>query len=277
MASPPSPTQTSPSSPTRRDAGPRRSGKLHYFGPWADPEAALAKYLEQRDDLYAGRKPRCTGPAGLTVRDLANRFMTAKKLLMDSGRIAARTWQDYYTTCERLVGELGKDRLVDDLASDDFEKLFGTLTKTRGLVALGNEIQRTRAVFKFAYDAGLIDKPIRYGPVFRRPGKREMRKERAGKGLRMFEAEELRAMLSAAGMQLKAMILLGVNCGFGNADCGSLPRQAVDLDGGWVRFPRPKTGVERWAPLWPETVEALRAVLESRQSSVPTFQPVSSM
>ena len=32
-------------------------GKLHYFGPWDDPDAAVEKYLEQRDDLHAGRYP----------------------------------------------------------------------------------------------------------------------------------------------------------------------------------------------------------------------------
>jgi integrase len=71
-------------------------------------------------------------------------------------------------------------------------------------------------------------------------------------------------MLSAAGLQLKAMILLGVNCGFGNHDCGMLPLSALDLEGRWVVFPRPKTGVERRIPIWPETVAALREVLAKR-------------
>jgi hypothetical protein len=26
-------------------------GKLHYFGKWADPDAALQRYVEERDDV----------------------------------------------------------------------------------------------------------------------------------------------------------------------------------------------------------------------------------
>ena len=51
-------------------------GKLHYFGPWGDPEAALAKYLDQRNDLHAGRTSR-KSTDGITIRDLLNRFLTA--------------------------------------------------------------------------------------------------------------------------------------------------------------------------------------------------------
>ncbi len=47
-------------------------GKFHYFGPWADPDAALQKYLDQKDDPYAGRMPRKTGD-GLTTREFCNR------------------------------------------------------------------------------------------------------------------------------------------------------------------------------------------------------------
>ncbi len=36
-------------------------GKLYYFGPWDDWRKALDTYQDQRDDLYAGRKPRQRG------------------------------------------------------------------------------------------------------------------------------------------------------------------------------------------------------------------------
>src|SRR5262245_57089355 len=35
-------------------------GRRHYFGPWADPDGALAKYLAEKADRHAGRTPRAT-------------------------------------------------------------------------------------------------------------------------------------------------------------------------------------------------------------------------
>src|SRR6185437_4883774 len=55
------------------------------------------------------------------------------------------------------------------------------------------------------------------------------------------------------------MILLAVNCGFGNNDCGTLPMSSVDLETGWVDFPRPKTAIHRRCWLWPETIAAIKA------------------
>jgi integrase len=71
-------------------------------------------------------------------------------------------------------------------------------------------------------------------------------------------------MIDAAGPSLRVMILLGINCGFGNNDCGHLPLLAVNLDAGVIDYPRPKTGIPRRCPLWPETVAALREVLAKR-------------
>src|SRR5262249_39779248 len=45
---------------------------------------------------------------------------------------------------------------------------------------------------------------------------------------------------------------------------GNLPLTALDLDAGWVTFPRPKTGIPRRCPLWKETVDAIRSAIANR-------------
>jgi integrase len=238
-------------------------GKFYYFGKWDDPDGALRKYLDQRDDLYAGRTPRVDG-AGLTIKELANRFLTAKRRLVDSGELTERSWRDYHTTCGRIVAAFGLNRLVSDLAADDFERFRASLAQNWGPTTLSNEIQRIRVVFKYGYDAGLIDQPMRYGPCFQRPSKRTLRLHKAANGPLMFKAEEILRMVAAASVPLRAMIFLGVNGGLGNTDCGLLPESALDLEGGWLTYPRPKTGISRRIPLWVETVEALKAASANR-------------
>jgi integrase len=238
-------------------------GKMHYFGPWDDPDAALTKYLEQKDALHAGRKPR-EASDGVTVKELGNQFLNAKRALVESGELTNRSWQDYKAACDRIVSHFGKGRLVADLDPDDFATLRNKMAKKWGPVTLGNVIQRIRVVFKFAWDNGLIDRPVRYGQAFKRPSRKVVRIDRARKGPRLFTADEIRRLLGVAGVQMKAMILLGINGGFGNADCGHLPLSAVELEPGLLDFPRPKTGIPRRCPLWPETVQAIRAASASR-------------
>jgi len=108
--------------------------------------------------------------------------------------------------------------------------------------------------------------PVRYGPGFKRPSKKTLRLYKAKQGPKLFTAEEIRRLLDAAGGQMKTMMLLGINCGYGNSDCGTLPLSAVDLESGWVDYPRPKTGIPRRCPLWPETVAALREALAKRKA-----------
>lgn len=238
-------------------------GKLHYFGPWSDPDGALKKYLAEKDALHAGRKPR-PETEGMTVKDLANDFLNAKQALVDAGELSPRTWADYKQVCDLVVAHLGKGRLAD-VDPDDFSTLRNKVAKTWGPHRLGSKlIQYTRCLFKHALDAGLIDRPARFGPGFKRPAKKVLRLNRAEQGPKLFTADEIRRLVGAAGVQLKAMLLLGINCGFGNADVGNLPLSALDLEAGMIDYPRPKTGIARRCPLWPQTVEAIRDALAAR-------------
>jgi integrase len=114
-------------------------------------------------------------------------------------------------------------------------------------------------VCKFGFDNELLERTVRFGTQFDKPSAKDMRKHRAKKGERLFSADEIRDLIDDASPQVRAMILLGINCGFGNSDVAELEIVNVKLDEAWIEFPRPKTGMFRKCPLWPETVEALRS------------------
>jgi len=76
------------------------------------------------------RKPRPDFPLFVrqtgrwaTLRGLANRYLTAKKHLADTGEIALRTYADYHSACQQVLGILGKDKLLADIRGDDFDHL----------------------------------------------------------------------------------------------------------------------------------------------------------
>jgi integrase len=267
-AKPSKPPKPSPEFPLFAHASGRWAkkirGRFHYFGPWGDPDGALARYNAEKENLHAGRVPEPEDDL-LTVYKLAAKFLTTKKLQRDAGELTAGTFEDYGKVCRHLVRMLGRNRAVADLRADDFEKLKARMLKNGwSTLTIANTINKVKTVFNYAFKSGLIDRPMVYGEGFKRPTRRQLRKQRRERGPKLFSAGEIRAMLAQAGPQLRAMILLGASCGLGNTDCANLRDQVLDLDAGWLTYPRPKTEAPRRAWLWPEVVAAIRAAIAAR-------------
>jgi len=147
-------------------------GKHYYFaGTWQE---ALAEYQRVRDDLYAGRKPRPDTDA-VTVRYCCNAFLTERQQRVDSGDLSEQMHARYRLCCKRMVKCFGADRRAEDLRPDDFARLRATYSSDWSRNTTGNQIQWTKAIFNFAYQSELIDKPVRYGPSFKRPSNRVVR------------------------------------------------------------------------------------------------------
>lgn len=237
------------------------AGRMHYFG--RDQDAALKEYLRVREDLEAGREPPPADDARLTVKDLSNAFLTHKATAVKIGELTQRAFSDYEAACQRFCKFVGKTTVVDRLTPKELLSYRHELAKTLGPTALGNHVGRVRSLLKFGFENGLLDRPVRLGD-FRKPPKAAIRRRRAEVGSRLFTREQLRAVLDAADVHVRAMILLAINGAFGNSDLGHLPISAIDLNACWITFPRVKTGIERRCPLWPETVSAINESLERR-------------
>src|SRR5439155_9576994 len=147
---------------------------------------------------------------------------------VDAGELYPRTWADYRSIMDMLVEGLGKHKVVTTLDPQDFAALKNKLARRNGPHRMCTVIQVIRCAFKHAYESGLLDKPMRFGPAFKRTSKKTLRLHRAKQGPKLFTADEIHKLLGAAGVQLRAMVLLGINCGLGNADCGTLTLPKVD-------------------------------------------------
>lgn len=84
----------------------------------------------------------------------------------------------------------------------------------------------------------------------------------------MFTPEGIHAILNVATPNLGAIVLLGINGGLGNNDLALLPFNALDMESGWLDYPRPKTGTHCRIPIWPETIVAVHAARSARRSPV---------
>ncbi|MBA4105672.1 MAG: hypothetical protein C0485_07920 [Pirellula sp.] len=247
-------------------------GKVHYFGAWADPQAAYESYLEKRDYLQAGLAPpqECD-----TLGHLLDAFLDTKRQALEIGEISQRTFGEYESVCDTIADTIGTRRVLEGLTFADFTSLRQKLSvKKNGEPASPVSLKRlltfARMPFYFANEE--FGKTIRYKKPLQTPPARMLREARRKVGERLFTAEEIRKIVKASKEEMRAMILLGINCGFGPGDCRQLTIESVDLEKGFHNFPRPKTAVSRRCPLWPGTITALRAVIGDRSTGT-VFKP----
>ena len=245
----------------------RIKGKVRYFGRWDDPDGALDEF---KRFMAAGEPPRPATPqrrpSAVTLGEAANRFLIAKRDAADTGTITERTFKEYQAAVSRFVASVGRDFPLSSIGPEHFSRFRVQRARALNIVTIGNEVTRIRSLFKWLHGSDILKTPPRFGPDFKKPGKRVLRIHRREQGKKLFTPEQIHDLLDEAGIHLRAMIALGINCGFGPGDCAHLPVSAVDLESGWIDYPRPKTAVDRLCPLWPETTDMLSASLRRRKT-----------
>jgi integrase len=254
-------------------------GKQHYFGVWDDDKGALAEYLRVKDYLHAGLNPPEPEASlgGISVQKLANLFLDQKEIAVEQGDITPQHFQDYKNTFKELLETWKKGKLVKDLTPRDFTTVRNKWKAKYSGTSLDRKVIGTRSLFKWGWESAYLENAVRFGPDFKGSSARDKRKAKYEQGRRDIEAKDLRKILKASKEGLKnskntklnpnpklhAMILLGINSGFGNTDVAELHKDYIDLKKGLIDYPRPKTYVERKCKLWPETVEALKVVINN--------------
>lgn len=252
-------------------------GRMCYFGVVADPAAALARYQAEGPSLHRGEgieHSRAICDAGLSVEHAVNAWLAWQLSRVESGDLTRATFRDY-----RMVGQWIGDAV-------GWATACGTLTPAVWSAAraeLGRRYSTPGTVRKFvlltrawAKWAECLMPPLDLGRDWRGPAQRAMRLRRADQRAsnpRLIRDGDLRHLLiGCRNPQLRAMLWLGINCGFGQTDCATLEIQALrHLGTEALRVfvgVRRKTGVDRVCPLWPETAAALQRIIGGRTAGL---------
>lgn len=74
------------------------------FGVWADPIVTRDKYLDERDDLQAGRTPNRLSKSGnLTIEEIVNLYLSRCEALVKAKKLSSLSFRDYLTVGKLMV------------------------------------------------------------------------------------------------------------------------------------------------------------------------------
>jgi len=244
-----------------------RGGRRVYLG--TDRNEALARYHRlalgfQREAvalMHAGDPgPACAvGPRSectLSVKELANRFVAAQQA---NWRDPTTTKRCYPSWLARVLADHPR-LLVADFTLEVFASWKLSL-RSRGFAprSINHYLGAVRALFRFGEEAGLLARVPRLSRV-----RNESNTDIEARSKALYTPDELRKLLAAADSQMKCMLLLALNCGFGPKDMEDLRWNHVSGDR--ISLARSKTGVSQTYALWPETTRALNDLSQRRQA-----------
>ena len=146
------------------------NGKIWYFGK--DADKALRQYLNEVDDIRAGRNPRKQKSVeGVTIEDVCDDFLDYKQSQVDEGELSPRTLDDYKFAVDQLLNFFGDQTLAESLGPTDWS-LYHKELPAKAPSSRQRLITTTRSIFRYAAEAEMIPHPMKFGPRFRGPSKK---------------------------------------------------------------------------------------------------------
>ena len=192
----------------------------------------------------------------MSLKMLCNLYLDHQESRSAIGEIKPRQVYDQTSLLRDFVRFIGSNQPIHNITTIDLQNYRKKLIKIgKAPNSINNHISAIKAMYHWAMDNEVTDTAPNLKAIKKiSPQKKEKP---------VFTVTQLNKLLDSASTQMKAMIWLGLNCGFGCTDCAGLQWKNIDLKNGRVDFPRGKTGISRNLPLWPETVGALQQVQKS--------------
>ena len=208
-------------------------GKIYYFG--ADKKQALERYLDQATYLHGVRNLIQKASNGnMTLKELCDLYLQYQHSKVIANDFTTKHHNDQISSLSKLMSFLGQSQKIKNISTLDLQNYKRKLQAAYGSVhRLNLHISIMKAMFHWARKNDILENIPNIDAISR--GK-IIHQERF-----TFDSEQINELLSAADAQMRAMIWLGLNCGFGCTDCAELKLTDIELVNARVELPRRKT------------------------------------
>jgi integrase len=227
---------------------------MYYFG--SDKKQALERYMYQATYLHGCQnnlqQQKPTGD-NMTLKQLCDMYLKYQYSKLQANDLTASHHNEQIGSLNKLMAFLGQNIDINNISTLDLQNYKRKIQKSHVSVCrLNLHISIMKALFHWARKNDVLTNIPNIDAVSR--GKIVHQEKFT------FDPEQVNKLLSAADVKMRAMIWLGLNCGFGCTDCSELKWSDLDLVSARVKLARKKTGILRDLPLWPETVKALEKI-----------------
>jgi integrase len=231
------------------------NGKIRYFGK--DKKKALEKYLAQATYLHGPQSlAEKISNGKMTLKQLCDLYLSYQNSRVLVGDITAKHYNDLTYSLSRFMAFLGQGCRIENISTLDLQNYKCKLQSSYPSVDRQNlHIGLMKAMFHWARKNDVLESIPNIDAISK---DRVVHKEKY-----TFNKKQIRKLLSASDIKMKAMIWLGLNCGFGCTDCSRLQWKDIDFKNNRVKLARNKTKIGRNLPLWPETIKALKEIPRS--------------
>lgn len=250
------------------------AGRPYYFGSWRDDPLghdALKDWVARKDSILAGLdhlSRSATNAAGLTVRDVVQRYLKVRGEHVKQNTLQPDTYRDYIFELNRFDAWIGS-AVANSLKPEHFSKYKTELEKRKlGPHAMKRAIACVKACFNRAMSEEWISH-VNYGHGFCGPDTNPeavaMHHLRAGTDAhteRILTRREVRKLLRAVQDRpdWKALVLLMLNTAMNPAEIARLKWSEIKFASRRLDRRRWKTGIRQEAFLWKRTIAALNAL-----------------
>ncbi len=194
-----------------------------------------------------------------TIGGLIDDYLDQRRVAVEARQLSHTSYSSdkyrlaaFRTFCEKK----GQTALYDAVAAanlDDYRgQEFKKVSKGKASAVSAKHALRTvKALVLWAYDKEKVDSLPR---VLNKYAEVSL----PSPAPRFFSADEIKTLYAKAAERTRLFILLGLNCGYTQADIATLEHAHIDWTGGMIVRNRHKTGQPQEHKLWPRTVALLR-------------------